>query len=109
MTQIKEILEERGYEFSSLGFNETALLPEDALECIDIARKTNVPILGGDLYQMVDGNISMSPTYENWHCDRMKDEALADYCIRSCNEAYEFIERYASPRTDVINLVVLVF
>ena len=69
-----------------------ALTRPQAIEALQELLRRGVPVAGGDVYLDVDG--SLSPTLDDWHCNRLRDESSEDYLIRSHRTSVNFIERY---------------
>lgn len=81
-----------GFFLDSLGIRNWALRRDEALAAIDQLEALGVPILGGDVYQLV--NELPEHTYDSWYCDRGADEADPTYLRRSADEARRYIQAY---------------
>jgi hypothetical protein len=51
-----------------------------------------IPILGGEVYKMVNGNLDL--TYDNWYYNRKTAETDLEYLENSTNRALKYIENY---------------
>jgi hypothetical protein len=91
-------LQDMKIDLSSLGSHSFAWPKDAALNVVDELCKRNLPILGGDVYRLCDEIIT--PTYDNWYCQKRNDEDGLAYVARSCRESKEYIMQY--PRPDVI-------
>ncbi|MBE0437075.1 MAG: hypothetical protein IBX56_14885 [Methylomicrobium sp.] len=91
---VKKILE-GGISLSSVGIDNWALDKNQATLAIDEFERHKIPILGGDVYEMVDGYPEAN--YDNWYCDRNANEELEDYVARSVGRARDYVESYSSP------------
>ena len=82
------------YEFSleSIGVSGFAYTKDKALEIATNCRNSNKAILGGDVYQLKNGQITA--TDDNWYCDRNSSEQFPEYVVRSYNVADEYINKY---------------
>ena len=63
-------------------------------------RELQVPILGGDVYRLVNG--ALRSNYDNWYCDELPNEFLSDFVIRSIDKAKQYIESYNIKKGDDI-------
>ncbi|PID44174.1 MAG: hypothetical protein CSB47_11585 [Proteobacteria bacterium] len=90
---VKKILES-GVSLSSVGINNWALNKDQAMLAIDEFEKHKIPVLGGDVYEMVDGYPEAN--YDNWYCDRNANEELEDFVARSAGNARDYIESYSN-------------
>ena len=102
--EVKKILE-GGISLSSFGINNWALNKDQAMLAIDEFERHKIPILGGDVYEMVDGYPEAN--YDNWHCDRNADEELEDFVVRSVDCARDYIESYSNPRGQEVYFVLV--
>lgn len=71
------------------GIHNWALNAWQSINFVEIARQRKVPILGGDLYFVKNGEPVIA--YENWFCGKNEKENHDDYVDRSANIAKDFI------------------
>lgn len=90
-TEIKEILK-IGKPLFNVGNNNWGLTKEQALEAIDLLSSANIPIYGGDVYELT-GDI-IKPNYDNWFCNPMPNELERDFLDRSITIAKNYILSY---------------
>lgn len=76
--------------------NEVALLFNDALIALEILKKNNIEILGGDILLENNGKLIYAYQlwgdkyqYLNWYCDQRDDERKEHYLERCYNTAKE--------------------
>jgi hypothetical protein len=81
------------------GSTEFALEYKDALDGLEILKKCDVAILGGDILTLKSGKLIYvyqlwgdEYHYLNWYCLKMKKESEQEYFFRSCLVAREAIE-----------------
>jgi len=74
---------------------DIALILEDALAAIKLARDAGIPILGGDVYMRRGGRITLANA--NWHTDPQQGESLEVYAHRTWAESDAYLRRY--PKT----------
>jgi CO dehydrogenase/acetyl-CoA synthase beta subunit len=91
---VKKILE-KGVSLSSVGIDNWALNKDQAMLAIDEFEKHKIPVLGGDVYEIVDGYPEAN--YDNWYCDRNANEDLEGFVARSVGYARDYIENYSNP------------
>ena len=84
-----------GLALHKIGICNWALTHEQALLAFDTLRNGNAAVLGGDVYEAIDGEAE--PNYDNWFCDRKDDEKLNDYVERSIKHAHSFVTKYSNP------------
>ena len=96
----------RGVELDSLGLDDRAWKPVDALMLISMLRSANVAVLGGDVYVADNGDVER--TIENWYCDAKASETLDDFVQRSCAEATHYIRQlqYSKMPNPLVTLVI---
>ena len=90
-SKIDEVLKV-GYYLNEIRVNNWALKKSEALDALEKLLELQVPILGGDVYENVEGIIQ--PNCDNWYCDQLTEESKDDYVNRSIKETIDYIERY---------------
>src|SRR5574344_2470147 len=97
--KIKDLADKGRIEYvniSSVGVNSIAFTKENALLMAKIIRQENIPILGGDVYFLNNGQIEAA--LDNWSCDKTADETLRDYTERSYRDTIDYITQYGEER-----------
>ena len=89
-----------GLSLESLGIKNWALSRQKVLQVLEQFRELQVPILGGDVYRLVNG--ALRSNYDNWYCDELPNEFLSDFVIRSIDKAKQYIESYNIKKGDDI-------
>jgi hypothetical protein len=87
-----------------IGGAEVALVFEDTLTAIKLARDAGIQILGGDVYVRRAGRLVLA--YANWHTDKQQGESEEDYARRTWEESEAYLQRY--PKSAEEPLFVLV-
>ena len=85
-----------GMALHDTGVNNWALTKQQALSVLDKFEAEKIYVLGGDVYELVDGELESN--YDNWYCDRETDELLENYITRSINKARSYIANYNRPK-----------
>ncbi len=91
---VKAILSS-GISLSEIGVNNWALTEAQAMQALDKFESLNTPVLGGDIYEMVDGEPESN--YDNWYCDQNDNEELGEFVARSISYARQYIGNYRNP------------
>ncbi|MFJ5299598.1 Imm40 family immunity protein [Pseudomonas sp. NPDC088368] len=78
-----------GVYLGRLGIKNWALERNDAIRIIDEFEALGIPVLGGDVYQLV-GEIA-EQTYDSWYCDQQTGELDAVFFARSLDRARKYI------------------
>ena len=89
-----------GLSLESLGIKNWALSRQKVLQVLEQFRELQVPILGGDVYRLVNG--ALRSNYDNWYCDELPNEFFSDFVIRSIDKAKQYIESYNIKKGDDI-------
>ncbi|HEX2211280.1 MAG TPA: Imm40 family immunity protein [Longimicrobium sp.] len=103
--RLPEAIRSRGRSLQDIGLNEIAWPLSMVGEVLRSFTGLDVAVLGGDVYEVLGATVT--PSYENWFCERLPEETLAAYSTRSRRTATEFVEKIAS-RADTERLVSLV-
>ncbi|WP_195628776.1 Imm40 family immunity protein [Bacteroides finegoldii] len=90
VTRVKAMAEE--FSLESIGVNDFAYSKRKALKIAETYYNSNTPILGGDVYKMVNERIEF--TSDSWYCDRNDNETPADYVIRSYKVTIDYLNQY---------------
>ena len=96
---INEILE-TGLSLELIGVKNRALPKEGAIIVLDRLYEMQIPVLGGDVYEIANGVIQNN--YDSWHCDKLLNESHSDFVSRTIGKAKEYIEDYNSDHPDKI-------
>lgn len=97
--EIDEILKV-GHQLNDIGLRNWALTKSQALTALEQLAARQIPILGGDVYQYIEGVIK--PNYDSWYCDQLPDESKEAFLKRSIPKAKEYIEVYPIKEPDKI-------
>ncbi len=82
-----------GISLSCVGVKNWALGRDDAIRAINELEALGFPVLGGDVYQLVDE--SPEQTYDNWYCDQESGELNSAFLKRSSEKARCYIGSYS--------------
>jgi hypothetical protein len=102
--KIESILK-MGKPLDSIGVNNWALSKKEALIAIEKLTQECVPILGGDVYEMINGRLKS--TYDSWYCDIEEDESENSFLIRSIDKAGTYIRKYNARNANAIYFVIV--
>lgn len=102
--KVDEILS-KGISLESIGVKNWALSQQEALQVLSQFVELQIPILGGDVCEFVNGAIQYN--YDNWYCDRLPNESDLDFVSRSIRKAREYIEHYNIKDSDTIFFAVV--
>lgn len=102
VTRVKATADE--FSLESIGVNGFAYSKSKALKIAETYYYSNKPILGGDVYQLKNGQIRA--TNDNWYCDRKSSETLAAYVVRSYKIAIEYIHQFPDNSNSLFGFVV---
>jgi hypothetical protein len=94
-----------GRSLENLGIRNWALERNDALAALQRLAEIEVPVLGGDVVVAKNGSLEIS--YDNWYCNRMREETDLAFLSRSIEVAREFILQYQA-KSDVKYLFAIV-
>src|SRR6185503_245461 len=89
--EVDEILKV-GYQLTNIGLHNWALPKLEALNALEKLEAIEVPVLGGDVCQNIDG--VMKPNYDNWHCERLTRETKKEFVSRRIQIAKNYIGSY---------------
>jgi hypothetical protein len=102
--KIDEILKS-SHPLMGIGVNNWALTRHEALIAIDKLMTLGVPILGGDVFEQT--NDVLRHNYDNWYCNKLDNESIKDFIIKSHEKAKEYIESYHSNKPESIFFVIV--
>ncbi len=97
--KVDEILS-NGIYLEPIGIKNWALPQQEALQALSQFVELQIPILGGDVCEIVNGTIQYN--YDNWYCDRLPTESHLDFVSKSIGKAREYIEHYDIREPDKI-------
>jgi hypothetical protein len=75
-----------------IGVHNWALSRDKAKTAILKLYSLEIPILGGDVYKVVDGCFEF--TYDNWCCDKKIGESDSQYLKRSIDISLQYIKNH---------------
>ncbi|MDO5615801.1 MAG: Imm40 family immunity protein [Cruoricaptor ignavus] len=89
--KVDELLS-KGISLESMGIKNWALSQQEALQVLNRFVDLQIPILGGDVCEFIDGVIQYN--YDSWYCDRLPSESHVEFVSRSIRKTKEYIEHY---------------
>lgn len=99
-TSIQEIAKLYSIEGVSLlpivGIDRNGYYRHDAIRLINFMLNNVVPIIGIDVFLLKNNILTFTDSYDNWYCDRIKNETFSQFTQRSCANAMRFINSYNS-------------
>lgn len=90
----------KGMSLESIGVKNWSLSRPEALNALNQFLILEVPILGGDVCEIINGVLQYN--YDNWYCDKLPNESNLDFVKRSIEKAREYIETYLIKRPNKI-------
>lgn len=84
-----------GISLHDFGVNNWALTKAQALVVFNKLEQENRSVLGGDVFQIVNG--MPESNYDNWYCDRLEGEDSNSYSSRSISIACQYVYQYQHP------------
>ncbi|HET9825991.1 MAG TPA: Imm40 family immunity protein [Chitinophagaceae bacterium] len=81
-----------GRQLNAIGLRNWALTKPQALIALEKFSEFGIPVLGGDVYENIEGVIR--PNYDSWHCDPLSDEDKVNFIKRSISTAERYIQAY---------------
>lgn len=102
--EIEAILSE-GRSLIDVGIYNWAFTKSAALAAIERLASIGVPILGGDVYEIINGILQSN--YDNWYCDPLADETEGEFLDRSLTKAEGYIKAYHAKEPDKIFFVLV--
>lgn len=87
-----------------LSVNGFAYPRKEALKIANGYFNSNKPILGGDVYKLVNGRIES--TSDSWYCDRKESESPYDYVVRSYHITCDYIRNYPAKTNTFFSIVI---
>jgi hypothetical protein len=95
---VVESILSRGVDLEEFGSANWALYRADALVALSELQELGEPVLGGDVWKMMDGRPFL--TFDNWFCRRSADEPFQSFLERSIEVAKNYILSYGSSESD---------
>lgn len=86
---IPKSIADRRISLKGFGIAEYAWNAEDIKKIVNIFNENRIPILGGDVYKIVDGKVCK--TYDSWYINRTDEY---DFCDRSHERTISYILSY---------------
>ncbi len=100
--KIKDLADQNKIEYTDLssaivgyaiGFTK-----ENALLIAKKIRQENIPILGGDVYSLDNGDIRSTQGFYNWDCEKGDNETLRQYIERSYQTTIDYITNFGEEK-----------
>ena len=86
---IPKSIMDKGMSLKELGILEFAWNVNDIKRIIDTFSVKKIPILGGDVYKIIDGNIYQ--TYDSWYISKSDEN---DFCKISYEKTISYVLTY---------------
>lgn len=94
-----------GQPLNEVGIDNWALTKAQALEVLERLEEAEISILGGDIYENIDGIIQSN--YDNWYCEQLPEESKSAFLSRSITKAREYIEDYQRAPSTMVYFVLV--
>lgn len=88
----------------SIGVKGVAYPRDEALIIAQEYFNSNRPILGGDVYKLMNGQIES--TSDSWYCDQNGFETPYEYLVRSYHVTCDYIRKYPDNSNILFNFVI---
>jgi len=85
----------KGVPLQDLGINNWALDRGQSLSALEELEQAGVAILGGDVYELIEGKLSSNG--DSWYCECSDGEQKSQFAVRSIKRARQFILSYRPP------------
>lgn len=92
------------FSLGDIGINGIAYSRNRALKIAEIYYHSNRAILGGDVYKMENGRITL--TLDSWYCDKISSESTSEYVRRCYLETTDYISKYPNNANFLFGFVV---
>lgn len=92
------------YSLEPLGVHGFAYPQKEALKIANGYFNSNIPILGGDVYKMENGRITL--TLDSWYCDRISSESPSEYVRRCYLVTTDYVSKYPNNANFLFGFVV---
>ena len=86
------------YSLKHLGIDGYTFPEQEALKIVQICKLLLIPILGGDVYSLIDSTIE--DLGDNWYYERTPSESYYNYVQNSCYRSESYIRAYKSHSCD---------
>ena len=93
-----------GIPLEDIGVKNWALNKENALTAIEKLEVEDTPILGGDVYELVNNKLQMN--YDNWFCDKLANESKSEFLSRSILKAKNYINNHNKVEAQIYFVLV---
>ena len=80
------------YSLEHFGIVELAWKWLEAIKVVEFLCKKNCAVLGGDVYSLVDGELTS--TYDSWYINKDKSQSWHEFVNESKIKAVSYIESY---------------
>jgi hypothetical protein len=104
--QFSELLASRGVVLAEMGVRDIGLLRDDALLAVELLRKAEIPILGGDVWYRRNGRFELA--FANWYTDPDTMEDQRAYSQRSCSATEQYIREFLKPAEAELLFVLVI-
>jgi Immunity protein 40 len=93
------ILEQEGQSLKSEGVADIALSPHMALRALEVLRRAEVAVTGGEVWKKVGDRFQ--PTYDIWNIEKADFESSDLYVQASLNMAQQQIKNYIDSSDEI--------
>ncbi len=100
--KIKDLADKNNIEYidisSAIVGYAIAFTKENALLIAKKIREENIPILGGNVYSLDNGDIRSTQGFYNWDCEKGDNETLRQYIERSYQTTIDYITNFGEEK-----------
>ena len=95
-----------GIALNNFGINNWALKKEQVLDLLNEFKSYNFIILGGDIIKLKKEGVEY--TYDNWYCNKQKNEAFEDFCKRSIDITVSYLSNYPFSKENELFIILTI-
>lgn len=104
--EYNDFTKEHGHSLISTGIEGCGFKKATALMAVSILVRNHVPILGGDVFRLVNEQLEL--TYDNWYIERLPGEMEDSYVARCGKISENYINSYEEPDGSTILYALVV-
>jgi len=104
--ECSDLLAKSGVSLAPLGIRDIGLARSDALRAVEILRRGQLPILGGDVYLRRGDRLEVA--YANWYADPKPEEERETYLHRSWDKAEAYLKSFPQSADSEVLFAIVV-
>ncbi|EKB58648.1 Imm40 family immunity protein [Bergeyella zoohelcum] len=104
MKRIEQLKDIKSISLVNYGVNNIAFNIQDIKKVLNILKRLNIAVKGGDIWIMRNGELHL--TYDNWFCDQLENEMYLMYVERSIEKTQTYIDNYPLDDHAYVEIVI---